>query len=179
MKRLFSYGLVLCVLGFTGWLGVKVYRGNAEKDAIRAKILNLPDFGFYDLQGKAITASSLPPQKAVVILHFLTDCHFCQGEVREIVRHAGLFRDAHVVLVSMQDAATLRQFRREYGLDSLGFVSVVSDTARGFAQTFGTMNVPTTLVYSQNRVLLRQFTGETSAAAIAKIIDGSAALSAR
>lgn len=173
IKRLFSYGLLFCALGFTGWMGIKVYRGNAEKDAIRAKISTLPDFRFYDLEGGASTTSTLPRDKAVVIMHFLTDCQFCQGEVREISSHAGLFRNAHIVLISMQDRATLKKFRHEYGLDTLGFVSVLNDSARFFGATFGTINVPTTFIYDQNRHLLRQFTGETSARAIARTIDSS------
>jgi hypothetical protein len=153
MKRFFLLALIGIALVAIAVLGFSIVRGNADKEAIAQRIRRLPEFQFSTLDGAAFTPAEVSPEKSLVIIHFLPDCHYCQGEATELAAHAELFSSAHILMVSAADARSLRAFGR----------------------TFGTVNVPTTFVYSpeQNgqRRLLKQFTGETSAKAIHTVLS--------
>jgi peroxiredoxin len=170
MKRIILLVLLACVLAAIGILGVKIVRGAAEKEAIAARIHTLPAFQFFTLDHTPFSNATLSAGKPVVVMHFLTTCHFCQGEAKEFAKHPSLLAGAQVLMISMEGAATLAAFRREYGLDALPNVMIVSDSLKTFNATFGTLATPTTFIYDAERNLVKQFTGETSAKAILNAI---------
>jgi hypothetical protein len=174
MKRLIFLALVGMILLAVAALGYKVVRGNAEKDAAALRICTLPDFRFFTDSMGAITPAHMPPEKALVIIHFLPDCHFCQGEAKELAANVALFGGAHFLWVSVAESKQISDFGAWYGLANLPSYTLSRDSLRSFGQTFGTASVPTTFVYSAlrdgKRSLLKQFTGETSAEAIRKAL---------
>lgn len=174
MKRLIFLALVGMILLAVAALGYKIVRVSAEKDTVALRIRTLPDFRFFTDSMGAITPARVPPEKALVIIHFLPDCHFCQGEAKELAANAALFGGAHILWVSAAGSKQIRDFGAWYGLANLPSYTLSRDSLRSFGQTFGTASVPTTFVYSAlrdgKRSLLKQFTGETSAEAIRKAI---------
>jgi hypothetical protein len=174
MKRLIFLALVGMILLAVAALGYKIVRVSAEKDATALRIRTLPDFRFFTDSIAAITPARVPPEKALVIIHFLPDCHFCQGEAKELAANAALFGGTHFLWVSAAESKQIREFGTWYGLANLPSHTLARDSLRSFGQTFGTASVPTTFVYSAlrdgKRTLLKQFTGETSAEAIRKTI---------
>lgn len=71
MKRIIFLALVGMILLAVVALGYKIVRGNAEKDAAALRIRTLPDFRFFTDSMGAITPAHVPPEKALVIIHFL------------------------------------------------------------------------------------------------------------
>lgn len=171
MKRILMFTALGCVLVAIGVLSVKIVRGAAEKEAIAARIQTLPEFHFFAPGGATVSANNVPAGKPLVVMHFLTSCHFCQGETKELVANAALLATAHIVMVSAEDAATLAAFCNEYGLVGLPAVSVVSDSLHTFGATFGTTATPVTFIYDAQHHLVKQFMGETSAKAILSILN--------
>ena len=178
MKRLIFLAFVGIILLSIATLGYKIVRGNAEKDATALRIRILPELRFTQENGAPITNTDFPPDKALVIVHFLPDCHFCQGEAKEFSAHPELLADAHVLFVSAAAITQIREFTAAYALRNLPSVTIAADSLKTFGQTFGTASVPTTFVYgkavSGKRLLLKQFHGETSAEAIKKALSHSA-----
>lgn len=175
MKRLISLAFVGLILASVGVLAYKVVRGNAEKEAAAERIKTLPDFRFETAQIQEYTPTSIPAEKPLVIIHFLPDCHFCQGEAKEIAAHAEFFQTAHILMVSAAEMKQIRDFGTYYGVANLPALTLARDSAHTFGQIFGTVSVPTTFVYSAEvngkRKLLKQFNGETSAEALRKVIE--------
>ncbi|MCU0426096.1 MAG: redoxin domain-containing protein [Candidatus Kapabacteria bacterium] len=180
MKRLIFLALVGMVIASIAALGYKIVRGNAEKEAAQQRIQTLPDFRFQTSNGNGFTPSDVPPEKPLVIMHVLPECHFCQGEAKEIAAHAEFFQKAHILLVSAAEMKQIQDFGAYYGLPALPSLTLTRDAERSFAQTFGTASVPTTFVYSAEvggkRKLLKQFTGETSAEALRKVLAQEASV---
>jgi peroxiredoxin len=187
MKRLIWLVFVALILASVGVLAFKLARGNAEKEAIAERVKTLPDFRFEaaSMLGASMASSSaqdftpadVAPDKALVIIHFLPDCHFCQGEAKEIAAHAEFFQTAHILMVSAAEMKQIRDFGAHYGLANLPALTLARDGKRAFSQTFGTAGVPATFVYSAaangKRTLLKQFNGETSAEAIYKALKNN------
>jgi peroxiredoxin len=176
MKRLLLSSLLVAVLAAIGVLTVKIVHGAADKEAVAARIHTLPSFRFRALDGTAFANASLPKGKPIIIIHFLTTCHFCQGEAREIAASAALRQEAEIVMVSMESAAALERFCMEFGLRGIASVHCVSDSAKTFGSTFGTLATPTTFIYDAQHRLVKQFTGETSAKAMLNAVERSATL---
>ncbi len=170
MKRLIFLAFVGVILLSIAALGYKIVRGNAEKDATALRIRTLPELHFTQENGAPLTNTDFPPDKALVIVHFLPDCHFCQGEAKEFSAHPELLADAHVLFVSAAATQQIREFAAAYTLRNLPSVTIAADSLKTFGQTFGTASVPTTFVYGNavngKRILLKQFNGETSAEAV-------------
>ncbi|TAE32807.1 MAG: hypothetical protein EAZ92_01145 [Candidatus Kapaibacterium sp.] len=171
MKRLLFLILIASVVGVIAFLGFKLVRGNAEKERIQARIQTLPEFRFTTLSGQTFTDRNIPDSMPVAIIHFLPDCHYCQGEAREIARNSKLFGTARILMVSMASTEEIRAFGREYGIDTLQSVTLLADTEKNFGNTFGTVNVPVTFAYSAQHRLAKQFSGETSAQALYKALS--------
>ncbi|MFY7999675.1 MAG: TlpA family protein disulfide reductase [Candidatus Kapaibacteriota bacterium] len=174
MKRLIFLALVGMVIASIAALGYKIVRGNAEKEAAQKRIQTLPEFHFQASNGADFTPSDIPPEKPLVIIHFLPECHFCQGEAKELAAHAEFFQKAHILMVSAAEMKQIRDFGAYYGVANLPALTLVRDAKHSFGQTFGTASVPTTFVYSAEnkgkRKLLKQFNGETSAEALRKAV---------
>lgn len=110
MKRLIFLALVGMILLAVAALGYKIVRVSAEKDAAALRIRTLPDFRFFTDSTEAIAPAHVPPEKALVIIHFLPDCHFCQGEAKELAANAALFGGAHFLWVSAAESKQIREF---------------------------------------------------------------------
>lgn len=175
MKRLIFLALVGMIIASVGVLAVKIVRGNAEKEAAAKRIKLLPDFRFETAQSQDFTPESVPPEKPLVIIHFLPDCHFCQGEAKELAAHPQFFERVHILMVSAAEMKQISDFGTYYGVAHLPALTLARDAAHIFGQTFGTNSVPTTFVYSAatggKRKLLKQFNGETSADALRKVLE--------
>jgi thiol-disulfide isomerase/thioredoxin len=186
MKRLLLLALVGMILCSIGILAVKIVRGNADKEAAQKRIQTLPDFRFVIVSAsnnaadstaggsKAFTLGDVPPEKPLVMMHFLPDCHFCQGEAKELAANAAFFSKAHILLVSAAEPKPIRDFGEWYGLNTLPALTLARDSLKTFGQIFGTASVPATFVYGAEvggkRKLLKQCNGETSAEALRKTL---------
>jgi hypothetical protein len=173
MKRPFFLALLGGILLAVAFLGYKIIRGNAEKERIASQIQTLPELPFFTLEGKPFSRQQISPSTPVVIIHFLPDCHFCQGEAKELAVHAALFSKARILMISAPNRQDIQQFGKLYGLDAMPSVMLLSDSLKMFGQTFGTVNVPVTFVYTEKQHLAKQFTGETSAQAIYKALSAN------
>jgi hypothetical protein len=111
MKRFFLLALVGTIILAIAMLGYTIVRGNAEKEATARRIHTLPEFRFTTLNGAAFTPAQVSPEKSLVIIHFLPDCPLLSGrEATELVAHAPLFSNAHILMVSASDMRSLRAF---------------------------------------------------------------------
>jgi peroxiredoxin len=171
MKRPFFLALLGAILLAIAFLGYKIIRGNAEKERIASQIKTLPELPFFTLDGKPFSRQRVPPSTPVVIVHFLPDCHFCQGEAKELAANAALFSKARIFMVSAANSQAIQQFGKLYGLDAMPSITLLSDSLKMFGQTFGTVNVPVTFVYTEEQRLAKQFMGETSAQGIYKALS--------
>jgi peroxiredoxin len=171
MKRPLFLILLASVVLVIGYLGYKIVRGNAEKERIAAQIQTLPSFRFTTLEGTTFTEKNIAEGAPILIVHFLPDCHYCQGEVKELARNAHLFAGVEILFVSMAEKQAMTSFSKEYGLDTIKSITFLHDSELSFGKTFGTVSVPTTFAYTKEHRLAKQFSGEASAQALLKVLE--------
>jgi peroxiredoxin len=178
LQRWLLYGLLAAVGVAIVVLSVSILRGNAEKTAAAERIRHLPELVLADVEGKAFSLrhAAREHRRPLILVHFRTDCHYCQSEVRELRQNTELLEQALVVLVSAEPTDNLAAFRAQYGLDTLQRQNVVvlADHHNRFRTTFGTAVTPVTFVYDVSGKLVKHFQGETSAHALLNALKPSA-----
>jgi len=171
MKRKLAYILVVLVFGTIAIMGYQIFRKLAFRAAVRERIATLPDLElFFSLDGDRFRGDSLPPEKAVILLYFHSDCVFCTGEIKDILDHPDLIASTSLLLISSEPTTTLRAFQRKYKLGTYPHIQVLQDTSGVFYRTFGTKVFPSAFLYNSHRELLKQYRGQVPANTLYRII---------
>lgn len=169
MKKQLRIGLiVIIIIGLLGYLGwgvvskVQVRRETAER------VAHLPPFRFQAVNGQVVTPAQTG-EKPLWLMFFHADCEFCQMEAQHIRQQGQQLQHLSIWLVSPEPIDTLRAFGRRFGLDSLPNVKLLHATNHDHLRTFGIRVTPTSLLYSPDGSLIKQFNGVVKPEAVAKL----------
>lgn len=170
MKRKLAFIFLLLILGAIGYLGFSIYEDLKERQAIEERIAVLPDFSVTGLDGQKVESSNVTGQSPFILTYFNTECQFCRSEIRSMKDHKLLQKNAVIYLVSDESPEILKQFNKEFELDSLQNIKVLQDSARHIKDLFGVRGVPSTFVYGRDAKLLNYYQGETRAEVLYDLI---------
>ncbi len=158
-------GVVLILLAF--FISKKMIK-EREK---RQQILELPEMKLNEIDGDSIALTPTDTRNKILIInYFNTHCDFCLHEIKDFREHVHLFPKTQIMLISAQEADTLRQFRKSSSLDSISHMKVYQCKYMKFTEHFGDVVPPTTFVYDSNRRLIKKYKGQIRASVVANDI---------
>lgn len=163
MRRKFAFTLLLVVLAAIGFLGYSIYDRLEEKQAVEKRIATLPEFELVTLEGQSVNSNETAAQKFLVLTYFNTGCEFCQAEIRSMQQYRDLQEKSNIYLISDESPNVLKQFVKEFELDSVQNMEVYWDSSRAVKGIFGITGVPSTFIYDADGRLVKSFKGETKA----------------
>lgn len=170
MKRKLAFLFLFVVLGAIGSLGYSIYDRLQEKKAIEKRIASLPEFSVASLNGEISQTTNAAREAPLILTYFNTGCDFCKAEIRSIKQHRGLQGQSIVYLISDEPSNVLKQFAEEFKLDSLQSIQILQDSTQEVKKLFGITGVPSTFVYGEDGILLKNFKGETKAEVIYRLL---------
>jgi len=126
---------------------------------------DLPNFKFYDLQGKAFTRANLKAGLTTFVFFFSPDCEHCQQEAQWIAAEFPQFKGSQLIFVTWEDdAASILEFKKKY-LEKAGAppIHFVQDSDYNIDNFFGESQAPCVYVYDHNNKFVKAFREETAA----------------
>ncbi|PAU92976.1 hypothetical protein CK503_13700 [Aliifodinibius salipaludis] len=170
MKRKLAFIFLLFIIGAIGYLGFSIYDQLQEKQVVKERIAQVPEFTAIGLDGRVIQSNNFVRKAPFILTYFNTGCEFCRAEIRSIKSHRSLQERAMIYLISDEPARVLKQFRNKLELDSLQKIKVLQDSTAEVKELFGVKGVPNTFVYNREGKLLKNFQGETKAEILYKLV---------
>lgn len=134
----------------------------------------MPEFTFYTIKGnQPVTRTSLALTGNVVFVFFDPGCSVCRDDIQAMSENYDKIKDAHIYLISQQDAPYVNDFMNTYGKGLLKRknVSILLDRNFEFLGKFNPVQYPSFYVYGQDRKLKTYFDGKQSVDYIIKAIN--------
>lgn len=160
MKKKLKIFIAILLISIVGYLGYKITTKLNYKTAVAARIKNIPNFSFLDLQGRVFTQDSLK-NKPTIFVYFNSDCDYCQSEATKIQERLSDFKNAELVFVSFEKNDSITQFAKKYKLGNQENVIFLEDTKAEFSKVFDVNSIPYIVAYDANKKLLQKFKGAT------------------
>jgi thiol-disulfide isomerase/thioredoxin len=106
-----------------------------------------------------------------IFIAFNPDCEHCQYEAKSINERHREFGKTNIVMFTEEKDSVTKAFSKQYGLDTLKNVQVISDTTHEMDKVLGVKHIPTIFIYNKNNELVKRYDGETKIDAILKYIQ--------
>lgn len=172
IKRKIAFGILGISIVILGYMGMKISLNIRNKRKIAERIKQLPDMTVYSLyKSQGIKLNEFISDKPLILVYFNTDCHFCQGEIKNLENNIAMLKDYNLVFISRQASGKIKQFYNTYHFSSYHNWRVVQDSLDNFKKIYGTKVYPNTYIYSNEGRLLKHFKGETDAKAIVHVFN--------
>jgi peroxiredoxin len=148
-------------------LGVQIIEKLSIKKEAEIGFQNLPSIHLLTLDSVVF---EFPTGSIITLIHFNTECTYCQKELSEIEKNVLLFEQTHIVLMSTENIPAIKKAAQDYGLCQLPNVHFTKISRSDAFQTFGSMSVPHTFIYGKDKRLIKVFKGETEIETILKFL---------
>ncbi|MBE9469057.1 MAG: redoxin domain-containing protein [Bacteroidetes bacterium] len=143
-----------------------------HKQTIEKQIQTIPNFSFTNVyNNKLFTNKNLEKNKATLIIYFNTECEHCEYEIKQISKQNEKFQNFQIVMVSFEDADTLKMFATKYHLNKLANIYLLEDKEIKFDSIFGKSPLPSSFIYNKNGKLVKKFKGEVKTEALLKYLS--------
>lgn len=127
----------------------------------------LPNFSFYDLNGKPFTNKQIKYNNYLLVTYFDPTCEHCIAQTESMVNEINKFKNVSMVWISIADANSIKDFKQKYFPNNKNIVFLQDKEMKIFNTFKGVEDTPTTLIFNKNKVLVAQL-GESKAADIYK-----------
>lgn len=116
----------------------------------------LPQFTFFELDGKAFSNKNLVPGKKNLFMLFDVTCEHCQRETKLLNTNYAKFKDINIYMITLDQAYIIPQFFNNYakGLNTKPNVTVLQDKNQLFIPAFLPKMYPAMYLYSPAGKLL-------------------------
>lgn len=147
MKHFFKIGIYLFVSLFVS------FSLQAQPPAPAKKI---PEFQFYQFNGKPFGRSQLVKDKLLFIVFFDVTCDHCQHAFQQINAHYAAFKNVGMYLVSLDSEAAMANFLTRFAPNLIGKpnVTLLRDVNNEFIQRFTPRKYPSMFLYNARQQLL-------------------------
>ena len=172
MKKQLIISVFIFISSLLAYFGFQIYQKIEAKKAFTEQVKHLPKPSVFQWIGKSPTTNNT----STIILFFSPDCEHCQYEAKSIVEQKVAFTNINLWWVSVADSVAIKAFSKTYGLENLPNTYLAHLSAEEVAPTFGSVSVPHIFIYDKNRLLQKEFKGETKVEALLKAPEASVAL---
>jgi thiol-disulfide isomerase/thioredoxin len=161
MKKIRIFAALAMVVIATSLL-LSSYNKIKEKKAIAKNTRTLPLFTLPAINGAVFNSTTLlNNSRPCIIFYFEPDCDHCQFMASSITAAAGKFDNYDMVFISPARRKPVEQFHRQYGLQKLQHLTLLTDSLQRFPALFGTSSAPSFFVYDNNKKMVKKIIGET------------------
>jgi len=129
----------------------------------------LPSFVLTTPDGDTYNTDSLHKCRIMVVF-FSPDCLFCEHEGKELVRHRADFSEIVILFITNASADNASVFAHHTGIHAIPNCKVLVDTTYKIPRLLGLRTIPTTLLYNNDKKLIKAFEGEVNALKLLKTI---------
>jgi hypothetical protein len=162
---LFTLFTLVCIGVF--WMGYSSIQKIALKKKVADSLKSIPVF---KANSPDSTLISLQQKTPTAIIYFNTDCDHCQYEATQIKKNILKFRNAQILMLSIEPLTNIRTFITKYRLENLDNLRVGQISGKTAVETFGFKSVPHILIYNAESQLVKEYKGETKIEAILKYL---------
>ena len=146
-----------------------VYKALHKKPAA-AFSTEMPAFALTTLEGGLFTSDSLHAGKTVMVF-YAPGCLFCEHEGKELARHAADFAGSQFLFITCALADSAAAYSLRTGIHAIPHFYSLVDAACKTPRPFGLRTTPTTLLYDENRRLIKGIEGEVNAVKLRKMLQ--------
>jgi len=138
-----------------------------RQDSTTAAVDNLPPFEVQLRDStKFFHSNQILSGKAVILLYFDTDCHFCQEETKELVKSMASLKDVQLYFLTTSSLNEMNKYSADYHLGDYGNIVVARDYKYSFYKHFKPSEVPYLVIYNKQKELVKIYKGSVSVQAI-------------
>ncbi|MDR0829816.1 MAG: peroxiredoxin family protein [Prevotellaceae bacterium] len=154
MKRIIKILLPVIIFVALAYAGYYIMKISYNKKIREERVSHLPAFTLKTLQGNYFTNTDLKQNEPVIFFYFSSECDICQMETEDILSNIEKFADIQIIFVSIEPIQEIILYQKKYKLDMYDNVTLLNDYKCEFPNSFGVTNLPSSLVYSKNGILL-------------------------
>lgn len=167
MKSIFKWLVIVSVLCAVGFLINRTVEKDRSNKANKQKRAIMPKIALLSSDSMQFDLFAIE-NKPLVLIHFNSECDHCQYEAKDVKKNAESFSGANLVFMSSEPLSKIGTFAREYGLANYQNIYFTKIDAENAITAFGSLSIPHVFIYGSDKVLIKEFRGETSAAVIIK-----------
>ncbi len=172
MRKILTIIIPIILVFFLTFMVFKIVCMIKHKQTIEKQIQTIPNFSFTNVyNNRLFTNKDLEKNKAVLIIYFNTECEHCKYETKQISKQNEKFQKFQIVMVSFEEADTLKMFAKKYNIDKLTNISLLQDKEIKFDSIFGKSPFPSSYIYNKNKKLVKKFKGEVKTGALLKYLS--------
>jgi thioredoxin-related protein len=129
------------------FLKVKATKSPVASIANRSNKMNIPFFDFKTIGGESYTSEDVSTNTTLVIIHFNSECEYCDEKAQQIKKYFLEFRDSELLFVSSEEWIKLKAFASKHHLDEHSNVRILQAGEGEFNKLFNTTALPAILIY--------------------------------
>ncbi len=167
MRNIIKWVLVILILCAIGWMANASFKKVQVSKSVKEKLNTLPVFSLVTLDSSSLESTALAAG-SLVLIYFNSECDHCQYEAQDIKNNIKAFSKATLVFMSSEPLAKIQAFAGTSGLSDQTNISFTKITSNDAFTSFGTLAVPHVFIYGPDKILRKEFKGETKAEAILK-----------
>ncbi|MCX6228081.1 MAG: redoxin domain-containing protein [Bacteroidia bacterium] len=172
MRLIIRVGLGLLIISVSIWLLGSIIKGAEHKKKIEQSILTLNHYAFQTLDGRYLYLDEFNPRQQTLIFYFHPECEHCQYEAKEFGKHAAELASANMLLITPDDSISrIEAFAFNNNLLAVDNLTIFLDQNNCFKTYFGSVIVPSILIYNVDKKLIRHFKGEIKMETIFKMLQ--------
>jgi len=103
--------------------------------------------------------ANIPKGTPLVLMYFLPNCPYSQGEMKNIINNISNFRNIRFFICTSQPLEQLKGFYTYFNLDKYPNITAGVDFKHFVPDYFKPMAVPFTMIYNKNQQLTKAFVG--------------------
>jgi len=152
--------LLLVVWGCQSGAKIEEQKRPVTSDKPNPNAVKMPDFKFTTLEGKEFTQKDLKKQKTVFFF-FSSLCKHCKENAKHLKDRANDLKDVQVILFSAEPIKAIKNFRDDNKMGDFANYQFMHIENKDVFDTFGPMQVPSTLIFNKHHEMIKKFIGNT------------------
>lgn len=125
----------------------------------RRNEMSIPFFDFKVKGGKSYTSEDITPNTTLVIIHFNSECEYCDEKAQQINKYFLEFKNTELLFVSSEEWVKLDGFASKHHLDEHSNVKILQSRDGEFNKLFNTSALPSILIYDSSGHLVTKIDG--------------------
>lgn len=159
MKKFILVVLILGLFASVVWLIFSVQQKKEATAAAEVRAESIPDIRLTSLSADTFSLPQLSSGIATVLIYFNSTCEICQMELNSIGERISEFKESHILLISSQEKAELKEFYNSHNLKNSPNVYWLVDEEMDVAAHYGVRSVPAIFCYDGEGKLQGKFQG--------------------
>lgn len=167
MKNTIKWLVIITVLCVAAFLMNLTLEKDKSNKAVKQKRAVLPVLPLLSLDSTQLDFSIIE-NKPLVLIHFNSECDHCQYEANDVKKNVEGFSGTNLVFMSSEPLSKIRTFSQQTGLDTYQNIYFTKIDSEHSVDVFGSLSIPHVFIYGADKVLIKEFRGETNATVIIK-----------